>query len=179
VVAVEQNPSCVLCPKKLPNLTRPAKKHGATYDFDFLHAMKPTEGYKWAHILCSLFIPEVMYTDSNRLRVTEGISALPLERWTAVSPVVGNVRLDVVPLRYRCAAPDMQDLQATGRCRHRVCGMPETGTCVVRLVVQLQIRFRASVGESYCIGARPGHLADRTHVGTNQAREEIGSRSSG
>ncbi len=52
--------------------------------------MKPTEGYKWAHILCSIFVPEVMYTEAIRLRVAEGISALPLERWQRVSSQSGT-----------------------------------------------------------------------------------------
>jgi hypothetical protein len=45
-------------------------------DFDYLHAVKPTEGYKWTHVLCATFVPELQWSDGSRLKVTEGIMSL-------------------------------------------------------------------------------------------------------
>jgi hypothetical protein len=50
----------------------------------FLRACKPTEGQGWVHILCSVFVPEVTFTDATRLRAAEGISTIPRQRWTSV-----------------------------------------------------------------------------------------------
>ena len=50
----------------------------------FLRACKPTEGQGWVHILCSVFVPEVSFTDATRLRVAEGISTISRQRWTSV-----------------------------------------------------------------------------------------------
>ena len=51
----------------------------------YLRACKPTEGQAWVHVLCSVFIPELMYSDATRLRLVEGISAIPQHRWQNVS----------------------------------------------------------------------------------------------
>lgn len=45
-------------------------------DFDFLDAIKTTEGYKWAHVLCSIFVPDITYADASRLKVAEGIMSI-------------------------------------------------------------------------------------------------------
>lgn len=45
-------------------------------DFDFLQALKTTEGYKWAHILCSIFVPDITFADASRLKVAEGIMSI-------------------------------------------------------------------------------------------------------
>lgn len=50
-----------------------------------LRACKPTEGQAWTHLLCAVFIPETQFTDSLRLRVVEGISAIGYARWNNVS----------------------------------------------------------------------------------------------
>ncbi|CAK5267753.1 unnamed protein product [Mycena citricolor] len=47
-------------------------------------ARKPTEGQGWTHVLCSLFIGDLQYTDAARLRCVEGVSAIPLHRWDSV-----------------------------------------------------------------------------------------------
>jgi hypothetical protein len=51
----------------------------------YLYACKPTEGQGWAHILCAVFIPEPSFTDASRLRLVEGISTIPVHRWSTVS----------------------------------------------------------------------------------------------
>ena len=51
----------------------------------YLRACKPTEGQAWVHVLCSVFIPELTYSDAARLRLVEGISAIPRYRWQNVS----------------------------------------------------------------------------------------------
>ena len=51
----------------------------------YLRACKPTEGQAWVHVLCSVFIPELTYSDATRLRLVEGISAIPQHRWQNVS----------------------------------------------------------------------------------------------
>ena len=76
-----QNPDCLLCPRlrtdrKTQMIWPPADS--------FLRACKPTEGQGWVHILCSVFVPEVSFTDATRLRVAEGISTIPRQRWTSV-----------------------------------------------------------------------------------------------
>jgi len=34
------------------------------------------------HVLCSVFVPELQFTDSSRLRIVEGISIIPHHRWS-------------------------------------------------------------------------------------------------
>ena len=54
-------------------------------DIGFLRARKPTEGQGWVHVLCSLFAPEVVYTDASRMRLVEGVSSISQARWETVS----------------------------------------------------------------------------------------------
>jgi hypothetical protein len=84
-----QDITCVLCPRKLPKLVRPIKiRPKVMPDFDFLDALKTTEGYKWAHILCSIFVPDITYADASRLKVAEGIMSINQQaRFRGVSPV--------------------------------------------------------------------------------------------
>ena len=53
----------------------------------YLRACKPTEGQAWVHVLCSAFIPEITFSDAARLKLVEGISAIPARRWQNVSLV--------------------------------------------------------------------------------------------
>ncbi|KAF7308950.1 Zinc finger protein 1 [Mycena kentingensis (nom. inval.)] len=55
----------------------------------FLHARKPTEGQGWTHVLCSVFINELMFTDTARLRCVEGLSSITKHRWTAKCAICG------------------------------------------------------------------------------------------
>ncbi|KAL0953950.1 hypothetical protein HGRIS_005111 [Hohenbuehelia grisea] len=67
---------CLLCP-------RPRKNDRASLIPDgFLRICKPTEGQGWVHVLCSVFVPELTYTDAARLRLVEGISTISPHRWS-------------------------------------------------------------------------------------------------
>lgn len=71
-------PDCLLCPRQRRD---PKKKMLYPPPDTFLRASKPTEGQAWVHTICSVFIPEVQYTDAARLRLVEGISTIPIYRW--------------------------------------------------------------------------------------------------
>ena len=71
------NSRCVVC--------NPTPSHQSNYTNTFLRACKPTEGQGWIHVLCSIYHPECQYSDASRLRIVEGISLIPKNRWTAVS----------------------------------------------------------------------------------------------
>ena len=73
---------CLLCPRTRRD---PKKKSLYPPPDTYLRACKPTEGQGWVHILCSVFIPEVTYTDATRLRRVEAISTIPSYRWMNVS----------------------------------------------------------------------------------------------
>jgi hypothetical protein len=73
---------CLLCPRERKDTYTDNFK---PYPETGLRACKPTEGQGWAHLICSLFMPELTYTDASRLRFVEGISCLPPTRWTRVS----------------------------------------------------------------------------------------------
>lgn len=77
----------MLCPGKRKNdKKRAAETQGSRdeNDIGFLRAKKPTEGQNWAHILCSLYAPEAVYTEVSRFRLVEGISSIPQSRWETV-----------------------------------------------------------------------------------------------
>jgi hypothetical protein len=64
-------------------------------EFDYMHAIKPTEGYKWAHVLCSTFVGDLQWSDGQNLRVTEGIMSLKAiqfgrVRFAAESPCINQ-----------------------------------------------------------------------------------------
>lgn len=62
-------------------------------DFDFLQALKTTEGYKWAHILCSIFVPDITFADASRLKVAEGIMSIGQQpRFSSVRPALPSCR---------------------------------------------------------------------------------------
>ncbi|OCH85881.1 hypothetical protein OBBRIDRAFT_890870 [Obba rivulosa] len=73
------NPECLLCPR-----ARKDAKRKTIYPppDSYLRACKPTEGQAWVHVVCSVFMPEVVYSDASRLRLVEGISTIPQYRWT-------------------------------------------------------------------------------------------------
>jgi len=73
--------SCLLCPK-----VKHDPKDGIYPPADtFLRAQKPTEGQGWVHVICSVFIPELTFSDTTRLRLVEGISVINPHRWLTVS----------------------------------------------------------------------------------------------
>ncbi|KAJ3483064.1 hypothetical protein NLI96_g6566 [Meripilus lineatus] len=69
---------CLLCPRIRRD---PKKKFLYPPPDTYLRACKPTEGQAWVHTVCSVFIPEVQYSDAAQLRLVEGISTLPPYRW--------------------------------------------------------------------------------------------------
>ncbi|KAI0091489.1 hypothetical protein BDY19DRAFT_991192 [Irpex rosettiformis] len=69
---------CLLCPRTKRD---PKKKSLYPPPDSYLRACKPTEGQGWVHVLCSVFVPEVTYTDATRLRRVEAISTIPSYRW--------------------------------------------------------------------------------------------------
>lgn len=72
------NTDCLLCPR------RKFKKKVQYPNADsFLRASKPTEGQGWAHVLCAVFTPEISFSDVSQLRLVEGISTIPRQRWTS------------------------------------------------------------------------------------------------
>ena len=77
-----QIPDCLLCPRMRRD---PKKKLIYPPPDSYLRACKPTEGQAWVHVLCSVFIPEITYSDASKLRLVEGISAIPVYRWQNVS----------------------------------------------------------------------------------------------
>ncbi|TRM57900.1 hypothetical protein BD626DRAFT_438803 [Schizophyllum amplum] len=80
------NPFCLLCPR--PRKDGKQKIRGPPPD-SFLRACKPTEGQGWAHVLCSVFIPDTCFTDPATMRVVEGISVVPRSRWTGKCVLCG------------------------------------------------------------------------------------------
>ena len=60
----------------------------------YLRACKPTEGQAWVHAICSVFVPEVNYSDAARLRLVEGVSTIPQWRWANVRPSRMLPRID-------------------------------------------------------------------------------------
>ncbi|KAK4688923.1 hypothetical protein P7C73_g1187, partial [Tremellales sp. Uapishka_1] len=75
------DPKCVLCPRDANTLITKSRSKKSAGDFDILSALKPTEGLRWAHVLCSAWIPELLYTNPGTFKKVEGIAILPLERW--------------------------------------------------------------------------------------------------
>ena len=76
-----QNTDCLLCPRG----PRDPKRKGSNHPTEsYLRACKPTEGQGWAHILCSVFIPELSFTDPTLLQKVEGVSVIPHHRWETV-----------------------------------------------------------------------------------------------
>ncbi|TFY51302.1 hypothetical protein EVJ58_g10639 [Rhodofomes roseus] len=68
------NPDCLLCPRP----KRDIRKSTVYPPPDtYLRACKPTEGQAWVHVICSVFVPEVSYSDATRLRLVEGVSTVP------------------------------------------------------------------------------------------------------
>ncbi|KAJ7625490.1 hypothetical protein FB45DRAFT_67118 [Roridomyces roridus] len=86
------NAECLLCPRERKSLHQ-GPPGGP---LDFLHARKPTEGQGWTHVLCSVFISELTFTDASRLRLVEGVSSLSRHRWTAKCSLCGDTQGAVI-----------------------------------------------------------------------------------
>ncbi|KAJ4469273.1 hypothetical protein J3R30DRAFT_3687467 [Lentinula aciculospora] len=64
---------CLLCPR--------ARSSVQSGPGSYLRACKVTESHGWAHVLCSVFIPEINFTDSSTMKSVEGITSIPNRRW--------------------------------------------------------------------------------------------------
>ncbi|KAK0555392.1 putative PHD type zinc finger protein with BAH domain-containing protein [Tilletia horrida] len=103
-------PECVLCPARTveklaatgSNLSsavrrttkqiqasREESEEAACPPLTILDAVKPTEGNNWAHTLCSLWIPEIAYSNAHILRDVEGAGFLPSWRYQAKCEICG------------------------------------------------------------------------------------------
>ncbi|CBQ69988.1 conserved hypothetical protein [Sporisorium reilianum SRZ2] len=49
-----------------------------------LDAFRPTECNNWAHVLCAVFMPEVVFSDTTRLKTVESCGNLPTWRYEAL-----------------------------------------------------------------------------------------------
>ncbi|KAF7308348.1 Zinc finger protein 1 [Mycena chlorophos] len=76
------NTECLLCPRESKGVLKPAHPPAPPPPDSYLHARKPTEGQGWTHVLCSVFMNELTFTDANRLRCVEGLSSITRHRWT-------------------------------------------------------------------------------------------------
>ncbi|KAG9042537.1 putative PHD type zinc finger protein with BAH domain-containing protein [Tulasnella sp. UAMH 9824] len=88
---------CLLCPRP-PFGPTPTPAKGSSGEF--LRAWKPTEGRGWVHAICSIFIPEIQYTDATELRYVEGMSSLPAWRWTETALQMYCRNYKQVPLEH-------------------------------------------------------------------------------
>jgi hypothetical protein len=77
-----QTTDCLLCPRRRRD--RRHKDIVLPPPDSFLRACKPTEGQGWAHVLCSVFHPETSFTDDSSLKLIEGISTIPAQKWSKV-----------------------------------------------------------------------------------------------
>lgn len=57
-----------------------------------LDAFKPTECNNWAHVLCSVFMPEVVFSDTTRLKTVESCGNLPTWRYEALCCICNVAR---------------------------------------------------------------------------------------
>ncbi|RSH90248.1 putative PHD type zinc finger protein with BAH domain-containing protein [Saitozyma podzolica] len=86
-IKLEENhlePRCLLCPIDTSALNPKSRVKRPPADFDILSALKPTEGRRWAHVLCSAWIPEVIYTNPATFKMVEGVTTILRERWESV-----------------------------------------------------------------------------------------------
>lgn len=82
----------------------------------YLRACKPTEGQAWVHVLCSVFIPEITYSDANRLRLVEGISTMPTYRWENVSIFTPSFGRCFSGNRRHCGWAELHAVRSRRRC---------------------------------------------------------------
>lgn len=90
-------PCCVLCGEspsdKAGTRTRKAPLPASeTQPLTALDVYKPTECNNWVHLLCSVWIPEVLYGDSVTLRPAEGCGSLPVSRYEAKCSICGEIK---------------------------------------------------------------------------------------
>ncbi|KAI0071159.1 hypothetical protein K474DRAFT_1712701 [Panus rudis PR-1116 ss-1] len=132
------NYDCLLCPRSRRD---PKKKQLYPPADSYLRSCKPTEGQAWVHSLCSVFIPEIQYSDASRLRLVEGISTIPLYRWMNNGGAV--VRCSDCPAEYHVSCAwkaghkfgfEMQPVKSNRRDSTTVIDFREYNGCMVPVV---------------------------------------------
>lgn len=93
------NSNCLLCPKDAkqerasPDSASPSVQQPQD---NYLRARKPTEGQGWAHVLCAVFTPDLVFTDAARLRLVEKISLIPRRQWLTACAICNEVDGSVI-----------------------------------------------------------------------------------
>ncbi|KAJ7251321.1 hypothetical protein C8J57DRAFT_1352816 [Mycena rebaudengoi] len=77
------NSNCLLSPRERKGVVKKIPPGGIASDL-YLHARKPTEGQGWTHVLCSVFIPDLTFTDVVLLRSVEGLSTITRHGWCSL-----------------------------------------------------------------------------------------------
>lgn len=62
--------------------------------------LKRTAGNNWAHVLCSLWTPEIKYGDAKELEPAEGFGSIPKERWREVCKLCKSNKGACVPCHF-------------------------------------------------------------------------------
>ncbi|KXN90670.1 SANT domain-containing protein 2 [Leucoagaricus sp. SymC.cos] len=87
------NPDCVLCPR---GRNQDRKKKPYPPADSFLRISKQTEQSCWAHVLCAVFSPEILFADASRLRLIEGINTISNHRWSTACTICNTVQGAVI-----------------------------------------------------------------------------------
>ncbi|KAL4399815.1 putative PHD type zinc finger protein with BAH domain-containing protein [Malassezia pachydermatis] len=92
-------PFCVLCGEtptdRVTSVSRRRKNGTQEVDpktFTALDVYKPTECNNWAHLLCSTWIPEILYANSSAMQPVEGAGSLPVARLEARCSLCDEVK---------------------------------------------------------------------------------------
>jgi hypothetical protein len=126
-----QDTACAVCPKKAADRKRGAK------DSAFFRAAKPTENRGWVHVLCATFVSHLEYSDGRRMRLVEGISAIPKREWTHVRRLIAlhYLKLTLSRLASAVKAARAVLLGANSACLYSIqCAL---GTMATGLVLSL------------------------------------------
>lgn len=101
-------PHCVLCDEAAADRGHPMARGTRASDDDSktgllgaLDVYKPTECNNWAHLVCAMWMPEVLFADAHTLQPVEGASSLPPWRYDSPCALCKQVRGAVVT----CAEP--------------------------------------------------------------------------
>ncbi|KAJ6190910.1 hypothetical protein N7519_000931 [Penicillium mononematosum] len=62
--------------------------------------LKRTAGNNWAHVLCTLWTPELKYGDAEELEPAEGFGSIPMERWRETCKVCKSSKGACVPCSF-------------------------------------------------------------------------------
>lgn len=62
--------------------------------------LKRTAGNNWAHVMCSLWTPEIKFGDAKELEPAEGFGSIPKERWREVCKICKSNKGACVPCHF-------------------------------------------------------------------------------